>query len=449
MTVPTRYKCFRGPDSAVPLLDVVGNLCVKANGLPSPSRIWAETNRGTVEVLKTDKFDYVYTKWKKSMAAFFFWNPWTKLTDIFTSNLDYIQSWGVDSEDGYVEVSIGEEGVYLYVVKEHPYLYAKYKFSWSGQYISGLIYPSGVHEIAFSESPAYNILWIWSPVWDTDNGIVKHLADPQKHDGSHLQVFYLYENLVYTGKYLALDCNDTHWEHIMAMEIRDNQIHALHWECDIVEAEELGYIYPLDPITFEKVGYPRYLYDHRTVKTSIIKYDMNFTEIERVTYDDNTDFEWTGDTPWPLSLEMKKYKFVEIERFYNEDTLLKFGHFYGIPVSLHYDEYSNRYIMDYDMPQYFRSCPVDFASGEDDLILPLQVAIDDPQHCYQFDGLGCREGHFWYWLGHYFPVGIPDTRGEIYKIDPSGKSEAVLHEYLTPFEGYYDRGTITDDKNVK
>ena len=62
MTVPTRYKCFRGPDSAVPLLDVVGNLCVKANGLPSPSRIWAETNRGTVEVLKTDKFESEVTR---------------------------------------------------------------------------------------------------------------------------------------------------------------------------------------------------------------------------------------------------------------------------------------------------------------------------------------------------------------------------------------------------
>ena len=417
--------------------------------MPSPSRVWAETNRGTVEVFKTDQYDYVYTKWKQKMAAFFLWNPYKKWTDIYTVSLDYIQTWAVDSGSGYVEVAVGNDGVYLYVIKDHPYLYAKYKYSWSGTYLSGLVYPPNVNESAFSESPVYNILCIWLPEWDTDNGFVKHLADPQKHDGSHIQAFYVYKDLAYTGSYLALDCNDTHWEIIMAMEIRGAFIYALHWECDIVEAETLGYVYPLDPVTFAKVGYPRYLYDHRTVKTSIIKYDMNFTEIERVTYDDAADFAWSGDTPWPLNQKKDLYKWVEIERFYNDSTTLKFGHYYGIPYSFYYDDISARFIITYDMPQYFRSCPIDFSSTEGDYVLPLQAAIDDPQHCYQFDGLGCRDGYFWYWLGHYFPVGTPNTKGEIYKVDPSGASEAILYDYLTPFEGYYDRGTITDDKDVK
>ena len=442
----TRYKCFRGPDSPIPLLDVVGNLCFKAGNMPSPAQVASETNRGSVLVLKTDQYDYVYTKWKQNMAAFFLWNPYKKWTDIYTVNLDYMQTWAVDSENGYVEVSVGEDGVYLYVIKEHPYLYAKYKYTWSGKYISGLVYPPKVNEMAFSESPAYNILWVWSPEWDTDNGVTKNLADPQKHDGSHLQAFYVYKDLVYTGNYLALDCNDTHWEIIMAMEIRNGFIYALHWECDIVEAETLGYVYPLDPVTFAKVGYPRYLYDHRTLKTSIIKYDLKFNEIERTTYADDADFAWGGDSQWPLNLALKKYKWVEIERFYNDASPWKFGHFYGIPIMLHYDSFSNRYMMDYDMPQYFRSCSL---GEEEDLIIPFQAAIDDPSKLYQFDGLGCREGYFWYWLGHYFPVGIPDTRGEIHKIDPTGMKDAVLHEYLTPDEGYYTGGTITDDKDVK
>jgi hypothetical protein len=437
-------KSFIYPSDITPFqLGIAENLAARLR-LSGLMRLKYKT--GTDQVIATRFGDTTIIDAKSigGYAQLILWNPVTLLNDMYSRALLYFKSFGVTVATGYANVvEISSDYITLFWVTDFPYVKARYWYDTRTlKYIGGLVYPASIIDMG-GEGDGYLVLGLWWPEWDTDNGIYKHLADPQKQDGDHVFWMYLYSNGVYTGKAISYTCTDSHFSVPMSLNFQTDALYVLVFDADVVNADVLGYVYDdSDPFNPEE---RKYVYDHRTHKTNIDKYDYDLNLLETIEWDDFTDFAAGGDHEFTHNPVKLQYGKVEILRWYKHPNLI--GNYYAIPYFISKNNTAGKFIIGYNSPMYFRV--MDGGVFEADVqecdVVPFPFAIDNYLSIFQMDHLGPVGNEMWYLIGCYAPpLGLSDNTAYIYTLDMGtlGWSETI--KALVPNSGYYLSGVAGD-----
>lgn len=439
------FKSFVNPNVTPFQLGVAENLAarLRISGLQrlvhrSKDGMVTATRFGNRTIIKTISFgDYV---------SVVLYNPETGLNDLYSLGLEYSKSFGVNVTSGFARImDISTDYITLFWITDHPYVKARYCYNpYTLEYVKGFTYPDKVIDYG-GDIDGYLVLGQWSPEWDTDNGLIKHLADPQKHDGAHTLWLFLYKAGVYTGKSISYTCTDTHFSVPNNITFQTDGMYITSFDADIVDAEELGYVYstPIPPLWEEEER--RYVYDHRTNKTIIRKYDYDFNLLKEIEWNDYEDFAYGGAyEPVDASHAMLMYFKVENARWYKSERSI--GNYYPIPGYSTINNATGRIITGYTLISYFRAMNKNIftegvaKSGE---IVPFQAGIDYVKSICQWDWMGHSGLNMWFMIGTYGPpLGLTDRTAYIYQLNTDTLKWSETIKTVLPTTGYYLYGQV-------
>lgn len=443
---PRGVKSFIFPADVTPFqLGIAENLAAKLciSGLmrlkyTTPDEEVIATRFGDTTIIKT-----------KSLGGYpsiIFYNIVTKLNDMYDRTLKYYKSFGLTKPDGYVTVvDITKEHITCYYITSFPYIKSKYLYERKTlKYDSGFDYPDQVIDMGGNEY--YMVLAVWDVEWDTDNGILKHLADPQKQDGTHVLTLFLYTaDAVYTGKSVSFTCTNAHFKVPMNMHFDSTGMYIVLFDSDVVDIQELGYVYPDPPPDPEHL----FVYDHRTFKTIVQKYDYNFSLINEVQFSDNVDFATGSQYEFIKNFYSKKYGKIECERWYRNDLI---GDWFPIPMWVSVSKSTNKVVVCYDHPHHYRWFNAGYFDGEElqSSIETLPITITIKRQPWQWDYLGMMGSDMWYMIGIYLEEipgwveGSDDNRTYIMRFNSATMKWADEIKTVAPNTGYYYSGVAGD-----